>query len=180
MPPAREVTIDLDVIRAREGDQAAFARLYDAHAPRVHALCLRLSGDAGLAAVLLQDVFVRAWHGLGSFRGESSFATWLHRLAVNVVLQTIRSDQRRNRRVVPENELGAVAPDHSARRDQPELRLDLERAISELDPTLRQVFVLHDVEGFRHEEIASELGFPVGTSRSHLFRARRMLREALS
>lgn len=180
MPPAREVTIDLDVIRAREGDQAAFARLYDAHAPRVHALCLRLSADAGLAAVLLQDVFVRAWHGLGSFRGESSFATWLHRLALNVVLQTARGDQRRHRRVVPENELGSGSPDHLAPRDQPELRLDLERAISELEPTLRQVFVLHDVEGFRHEEIAATLCIPVGTSRSHLFRARRMLREALS
>ena len=179
-PPTREATIDRTVIRARDGDPEAFARLYDAHAPRIHALCLRLTGDGERASGLLQDVFVRAWQRLGSFRGDSAFGTWLHRLAVNVVFESARGEQRRHRRVISESTLAAALPDLPTLRDQPELRLDLDQAIAALQPTLREVFVLHDVEGFRHEEIATTLGIPVATSRSHLFRARRLLREALS
>ena len=178
--PISEVVIDTTVIRAREGDSEAFARLYDAHAPRIHAVCLRLSGDPGRAAELLQDVFVHAWQRLGSFRGESAFGTWLHRLAVNVVLQAARGDHRRARRVALGDDLAPNGIDGPARMVEPGLRMDLERAVAALPTTLREVFVLHDAEGFQHGEIARLLSMPIGTSRSHLFRARRMLREALS
>lgn len=177
---AREVVIDATVIRARDGDPDAFARLYDAHAPRIHAVCLRLSGDPARAGELLQDVFVRAWERLDSFRGESAFGTWLHRLAVNVVLQRARGDQRRTRRVALGDDLAPKGIDVPARVAEPGLRLDLEQAVAGLPAVLRQVFVLHDAEGFQHEEIATLLDIPIGTCRSHLFRARRLLREVLS
>jgi RNA polymerase sigma-70 factor (ECF subfamily) len=175
----REATIDSAVIRAQRGDGDAFATLYDAHAGRVHAICLRMSGDPVRAADLVQEVFIRAWQGLGTFRGEAAFGTWLHRLAVNVVLQLARGDTRRRRRVVVEGDLpepGLEAP--GADRDVA-LRLDLEDAVATLPHVLREVFVLHDVEGYRHEEIGALLDLPVGTCRSHLFRARRRLREML-
>lgn len=177
---APEVVIDATVIRARDGDPEAFGRLYDAHAPRIQAVCLRLSGDPARAADLLQDVFVRAWERLSSFRGESSFATWLHRLAVNVVLQAARGDHRRVRRVALGDDLSPSGIDGPARAVEPGLRLDLEQAVAALPAVPREVFVLHDVEGFQHDEIAALLDIPIGTSRSHLFRARRLLREALS
>ncbi len=177
---APEVVIDATVLRAREGDSTAFARLYDSHAPRVHAICLRLTGDPVQAGELLQDVFVRAWQRLGSFRGESAFGTWLHRLAVNVVLQGARGDSRRIRRVALGEDMVAAGIDGPARTIDPGLRLDLERAVASLPEVLRHVFVLHDIEGFQHDEIAAALGIPVGTCRSHLFRARRLLREVLS
>lgn len=180
VPLAREVVIDATVMRARDGDPDAFARLYDAHAPRIHAVCLRLSGDPARAGELLQDVFVRAWERLDSFRGESAFGTWLHRLAVNVVLQRARGDQRRQRRVALGDDLAPDGIDGAVRASEPGLRLDLEQAVASLPHTLREVFVLHDVEGFQHGEIASLLGMPIGTCRSHLFRARRLLREVLS
>lgn len=164
---------------ARAGDPDAFAALYDAHAGRVHALCLRLAGDPALAAELVQDVFVRTWEQLGSFRGDSSFTTWLHRLAVNVVWQHHRSGGRRRRRVAGEGDLPGVLPDAPARAPDPGLRLDLEHAIGALPDQARMVFVLHDVEGLSHEEVADRLGIAAGTSRAHLFRARRQLREIL-
>lgn len=176
----REVVIDATVLRAREGDSEAFARLYDTHAPRIHAVCLRLSGDPARAGELLQDVFVHAWQRLGTFRGESAFGTWLHRLAVNVVLQGARGEQRRTRRVALGDDLAPSGFDAPARNTEPGLRLDLEQAVAALPAILREVFVLHDVEGFQHGEIAALLSVPVGTCRSHLFRARRLLREALT
>jgi RNA polymerase sigma-70 factor (ECF subfamily) len=180
VPLAREVVIDATVMRARDGDPDAFARLYDSHAPRVHAICLRLSGDPARAGELLQDVFVRAWERLGSFRGESAFGTWLHRLTVNVVLQRARGDQRRVRRIALGDDLAPKGIDGPTRALEPGLRLDLEQAVAGLPEVLREVFVLHDVEGFQHGEIAALLNIPIGTSRSHLFRARRLLREVLS
>jgi RNA polymerase sigma-70 factor (ECF subfamily) len=177
---AREVVIDATVLRARDGDPDAFARLYDLHAPRVHAVCLRLCGDPTRAGELLQDVFVRAWERLDSFRGESAFGTWLHRLAVNVVLQRARGDHRRVRRVALGDDLAPSGVDGPTRTLEPGLRLDLEQAVAGLPEFLREVFVLHDVEGYQHGEIAAVLKIPIGTSRSHLFRARRLLREVLS
>ena len=177
---AREAVIDATVIRARDGDSDAFARLYDAHAGRIHAVCLRLSGDPARAGELLQDVFVHAWERLDSFRGESAFGTWLHRLAVNVVLQRARGDQRRTRRVALGDDMAPKGIDGPTRVAEPGLRLDLEQAIAGLPAVLRQVFVLHDAEGYQHGEIAALLDIPIGTSRSHLFRARRLLREVLS
>jgi RNA polymerase sigma-70 factor (ECF subfamily) len=170
-------TADLTAARAAAGDSDAFRTLYEAHVGRVHALCLRLTGDAAMAEELTQDVFVRAWERLGSFRGESAFGTWLHRLAVNVALMALRAGRRRERRLP----LWADPPEIAA----PPVRdsghaVDLERAIAALPPGCRAVFVLHDVEGWHHGEIAAQLDLAVGTCKAHLFRARRLLRERLS
>lgn len=176
----REEPIDLTVRRAQQGDPEAFGALYDAHASRIHAVCLRLSGDPTEAAELLQDVFVRAWERLATFRGDSQFGTWLHRLAVNVVFQRGRATRRRRQRVMVAADLPDDPPSSASRGDDPGVRLDLEDAVATLPEALRRVFVLHDVEGYQHAEIAEAMGMPVGTCRSHLFRARRMLRERLS
>lgn len=164
------------VHRAQAGDRSAFRRLYEEHVGRVYALCLRLTGDPEDAMERTQDVFVRAWDKLGSFRGEAAFATWLHRLAVNVVLTDRRSAGRRERRV---DAVAALGP-RSEPAPRAGLAVDLERAIAALPPGARSVFVLYDVEGYRHEEIAEMTGIAAGTSKAQLHRARRLLREALS
>ncbi|MBI4499930.1 MAG: RNA polymerase sigma factor [Gemmatimonadetes bacterium] len=163
---------------AQSGDQDAFERLYRENVGRIYALCLRLSGDAVHAQSLTQDVFVRAWEKLPSFRGESAFSSWLHRLAVNVVLSGRRVDVRRERRVTITDDLESV-PAAGTREAPAGLALDLERAIAGLPPGARAVFVLHDIEGYEHQEIAEMTGIATGTSKAHLFRARRLLREAL-
>lgn len=165
------------VRRAQEGDQSAFRELYQRQVGRVFALCLRLAADPVRAEELTQDVFVRAWERLGTFRGESAFSTWLHRLAVNTVLGERRSERRRLKRVfaTADPELGEV----SGRDPPPGLALDLDRAIARLPPGARLIFVLHDVEGYQHEEIARLVGVAPGTSKAQLHRARRLLREAL-
>ena len=174
---SRPVPLELARIRAAQaGDANAFRAVYEAHVGRVRALCLRLSGDAIRADELTQDVFVRVWERLTTFRGESAFGTWLHRLAVNEVLQTLRSAGRRERRVTIMSD-PPETPIHGGAG--PEATMDLEDAIAGLPEGCRTVFVLHDVEGMRHEEIASLTGTAVGTSKAHLFRARRLLRQAL-
>lgn len=169
--------LSLEVRRAQAGDPDAFGALYRAHAGRIYALCLRLEGDAARAEELVQDVFVRAWEQLGSFRHQSAFGTWLHRLAVNVVLGDRRSAFRREKRVMI-----AEAPETLERPGDtwdPARGMDLEAAIAELPPGARTVFVLHDIEGYQHGEIAAMTGIAEGTSKAQLFRARRLLREAL-
>jgi len=163
--------------RAQAGDESAFEALYREHAGRVYALCLRLSGNPVRASELTQDVFVRCWEQIGSFRGESAFGTWLHRLAVNVVWTANRGDRRREARVLPVEKPEVV----ETKRDTPPigLSLDLEQAIAALPEGAREVFVLFDIEGYRHEEIARMTGIAVGTSKAQLFRARRLLREKL-
>jgi RNA polymerase sigma-70 factor (ECF subfamily) len=163
--------------RAQQGDHDAFEQLYRLHAGRVYALCLRMAGDAVEARRLTQDVFVRAWERLSSFRGESAFSSWLHRLAVNVVLADRRAAGRRLRRVVTSSD--APAHDGATGGDWTPERLDLEEAIAALPPGARAVFVLYDIEGYGHEEIAAMTGIAVGTSKAQLHRARRLLREAL-
>jgi len=158
-------------------DEAAFEELYRQHVGRVYALCLRLAGNAAQAQELTQDVFVRAWEKLGSFRGESAFSSWLHRLAVNVVLQDRRATRRRENRVFPTDDLEAHEP--ASRGHNPGTAMDLEQAIAGLPDGARTIFVLHDIEGYRHEEIAEMTGLASGTSKAQLFRARRLLREAL-
>ena len=169
-----------DVIRrAQSGDVTAFDRLYHEHVGRVHALCLRMSGSRVEAERLTQDVFVRMWQQLPSFRGESAFTSWLHRLAVNAVLQDHRSNGRRAARIDAVEDL-AVLPDHRTEEADPEMRLDLERAIAALPYGARVVLVLHDIEGYSHEEIAESCGIAVGTAKAQLHRARRLLRERLT
>jgi RNA polymerase sigma-70 factor (ECF subfamily) len=163
---------------AQSGDLAAFERLYRDNERRVFALCLRLSSDPSLAEELTQEVFVRAWRKLGTFRGESAFSSWLYPLTVNVALSERRSRLRRLMRVVPAEDVSAL--ERPQRPPAPETGFDLERAMAALPPGARAVFVLHDVEGRTHEEIAAMLGLAPGTSKAQLHRARRLLREALA
>ncbi len=181
IPPC-EVPIDPLVQAAQQGDDAAFAALYDAHAGRIFALCLRLSADPVLAGELVQDVFVRLWEHLGSYRGESAFGTWLHRVAVNTVLAHGRAGRRRRLRVAIAADfsgVGLVELDALAPSPDLALRMDLEHAVGRLPAGARAVFVLHDVEGYPHAEIGTMLGIAEGTSKAHLFRARRLLRGML-
>lgn len=165
------------VQRAQDGDVAAFEQLYRAHTGRIYALCLRMAGNGREAEELTQDVFVRAWEKLAQFRGDSAFGSWLHRLAVNVVLGTWRSRGRRRQRIVAMDEVGHLDDPHH--EPQPRLLIDLERAIAGLPAGARTIFVLHDIEGYRHREIAATTGLAIGTSKAQLHRARRLLREAL-
>lgn len=168
----------LDLVRrAQDGDEGAFERLYREHAGRIFALCLRMLGDRTYAEELVQDVFVQAWRRLRTFEGRSAFSTWLHRLAVNVVVMERRAAGRRERHLAPAGDDDVL---QSAGRDPPTgLRLDLEGAIAALPDRAREVFVLYDVEGYSHDEIAEALGIAAGTSKAQLFRARRLLREHL-
>jgi RNA polymerase sigma-70 factor (ECF subfamily) len=162
---------------AQNGDLVAFEELYRDNVGRVHAVCMRMAGDVALAEELTQDVFVRAWQKLSSFRGDSAFSTWLHPLAINVALSERRSRRRRLARVMPTDDLTPF--DRPGRPAGPEAGLDLERALDVLPDGARSVFVLHDVEGYKHEEIGELIGVATGTSKAQLHRARRLLREAL-
>ena len=164
-----------DVTLATQGDQSAFERLYRAHVRRIYGLTARMAGPRQ-ADELTQDIFVRAWQKLHTFRGESSFATWLHRLAVNVVLEDRRGQARQAWRTVEDEDaidLAAVAPRDTA------LAMDFEAAVATLPDGARQVFVLHDVEGYKHHEIGTVMGIAEGTSKGQLHRARMMLRRYL-
>jgi RNA polymerase sigma-70 factor, ECF subfamily len=164
--------------RAQSGDVDAFEQLYREHSPRIYALCLRLkAGDKLDATELLQDVFVKAWRRLDTFRGECAFASWLHRLAVNTMLESARSDGRRTARVLPMEDTSRLAG--AARPSGIELKMDMENAIASLPKGARLAFVLHDVEGYQHQEIAEQLSVTVGTVKAQLHRARRLLRERL-
>lgn len=170
-----------DVARAASGDRRAFERLYRAHADRVFTLCTRMVGDRQKAEELTQDVFVRVWDKLGQFRGDSAFGTWLHRMAVNVVLNDRQSEKRRRDKY----DDGIEDPDVLSYGDVrplpvPGLSIDLESAIATLPPGARKVFVLHDVEGYTHEEIGAMLGVTSGGCKAQLHRARMLLREALN
>lgn len=165
-----------DVARAVSGDADAFERLYRRHVARVHALArwLVVPGDVDDA---VQEVFIRVWEKLGTFAGQSAFGTWLHRVAVNVMLRR-RQNHGRDRARLSDDEFALDAVPTQAR--QPELRLAIERAVDGLPPGAREVFVLHDMEGYKHDEIAELLGVDPGTSRSQLHRARMLLRRVLA
>lgn len=166
------------VRRAQAGDVDAFELLYREHSPRIYALCLRLkAGDTSDATELLQDVFIKAWRRLDTFRGDSAFASWLHRLAVNTMLENSRSDQRRTARVLPMEDTSRLAG--AARSSGVESRMDMESAMASLPKGARLAFVLHDIEGYQHQEIAEQLSVTVGTVKAQLHRARRLLRERL-
>lgn len=165
-----------DAAQAAQGDTDAFERLYRRHAARIHSLSRRMIGDDE-ADDATQDVFVRAWRKLGQFRGDSAFGTWLYRLAVNVILG------RRQAAGMYRQRYGAGDPletDRATPRPKHELRMDVEEAIQRLPRGAREVFVLHDVEGYTHEEIGALLEVTPGTSKSQLHRARMTMRQYLS
>lgn len=165
----------LDVRRAASGDQQAFERLYRRHVARIHTMVRRMAGPDA-ADDLTQDVFIRAWDKLPTFRGESAFGTWLYRLAVNVVLSRRRSDRSELTWILDDQ----IALDDAAQPPrQHAARLDLDAAIARLPDGARKVFVLHDIEGWTHEEIAAQMGLVPGTSKSQLSRARAALRRLL-
>jgi RNA polymerase sigma-70 factor (ECF subfamily) len=166
------------VRQAQAGDLVAFERLYRDNERKVFGLCFRLSSDPALAEELTQEVFVRAWRKLSSFRGESAFSSWLYPLTVNVALSERRSRRRRDARIVATEDPASM--ERAPRSPAPEAGFDLEKAMAALPPGARAVFVLHDVEGRTHEEIAKLLGLAPGTSKAQLHRARRLLREALA
>jgi RNA polymerase sigma-70 factor (ECF subfamily) len=165
--------------RARAGDHAAFEELYRTHSPKVFALCVRLSGgDRVAATALLQDTFIAAWRGLPSFRGDAPVSSWLHRLAVNAMLQGARSDKRRSARVLFMEDPGIAGGE--SRADRPDIAMDLEDAIARLPAGARTAFVLHDIEGYQHNEIAEQLGVAVGTVKAQVHRARGLLMKSLN
>ena len=168
-----------DLIRkAQNGNQEAFEWLYQRHVKRIYALCLRMVSDPQRAEELTQDVFVRLWKSLGSFRHESAFTTWMHRLAVNVVVSDMRSTKRRDSRVIHTDTLEDF--EREVKEAMPETRMDLEKAIAGLPEGAKEMLVLHDIEGYRYREIAEMLGVAEGTVKSQISRARRLLREVLS
>lgn len=165
------------VRRAQDRDMRAFEELYHANVPRVYAVCLRMTASATRAEELTQKTFLTIWEKLPLFRGESAFTSWLHRVAVNTVLADLRAEHRRTQRVFATEDPAVFETPSSP--PPAGTRLDLEQAIAALPPQARAVFVLHDVEGWQHDEIAEQLGVTVGTTKAQLHRARKLLQEAL-
>ncbi|HSN18813.1 MAG TPA: sigma-70 family RNA polymerase sigma factor [Gammaproteobacteria bacterium] len=182
LPELRQVPTASDddaslAARARQGDTRAFEQLYRRYVARVNAVCLRLAGNRALAEECVQDAFVKAWQSLDGFRGDASFGTWVHRIAVNTVLERHRTQLRQAAWVTSgDDELMESVAGADA---EPGHGMDLEQCIAELPPAARMVFVLFDVEGHSHEEIAVMTGLAVGTSKAHLHRARQLLRARL-
>jgi RNA polymerase sigma-70 factor (ECF subfamily) len=180
MTSATDANDEADLLqRARARDRQAFAALYRRHVGRVHALCRRMAGDVPLAEELTQTVFIKLWQKLDRFRGESTFGSWLHRLTVNTVLTEFRTTRRREARVFGTDDPAAFETPAISASSRPGLRLDLEQAIAALPPRARLVFVLYDIEGYTHEEIAALLDLETGTTKAQLHRARQLLQENL-
>ncbi len=177
--PSAEASEDAALVRrAAAADIAAFEQLYRRHHARMHGVIARLVGQAGARAEdLVQEAFVRAWQALPAFRFESAVSTWLHRLAVNTALMELRS--RRGRPGMDDDEDALESLPTADTAGNAMLGRDLERAVATLPPRARAVLVLHDVEGWKHEEIAAELGMAVGSSKAQLHRARHLLRERI-
>ena len=170
--------------RAKQGDAEAFETLYDLHRRRVYSLCLRMTANTAEAEDLTQEAFLQLFRKIGTFRGESAFSTWLHRMAVNVVLMRLRKkglalvpleDTVETEEEGPKKELGAPDAVLAGSVD----RMELQRAVEALPPGYRSIFVLHDVEGYEHNEIANLVGCSIGNSKSQLHKARMKLRELL-
>jgi RNA polymerase sigma-70 factor (ECF subfamily) len=159
----------------RQGDPAAMRLLYDKHASRVYAVTRRLINDEALAEDCAQETWMRALRALDTFRGTSAFSTWLHRIAINTALAVRRSARRRDEREIPLE--GTQTPPFQV--GSPLLGIQLERAMRTLPDRMRQILVLHDIEGFTHQQIGEMLGIESGTSKSQLFRARSKMREQL-
>jgi len=166
------------IARAQQGDREAARSLYDAHARRVHRLVFRLCGDEEMARDFTQDTFIRVFDKLSTFRGDSAFATWVHRIAVTVTLNGLRKE-RRLRRGADDLDVANDLPAPADNVD-PDLRTRLRAAIEGLPPGARASVILHDIEGYTHAEIGKMLGIAEGTSKARLFDARHKLRKALS
>jgi RNA polymerase sigma-70 factor (ECF subfamily) len=176
---------DDTLVRAQGGDHHAFAQLYSLHKRRIYSLCLRMVGNTAEAEDLTQEAFLQLHRKIATFRGDSAFSTWLHRLAINVVLMHLR---RKGLAVISLDEAMDPAPEEGPGRSfgSPDLnltgaidRLALERAVGDLPAGYRLIFVLHDIEGYEHNEIASMLDCSIGNSKSQLHKARLKLRDAL-
>ena len=167
--------------RSAQGDMTAFQELYERHNRRVYSLCLRMTSNPTEAEDLAQEVFIQLFRKIGSFRGESAFTTWLHRLTVNQVLMHFRKRSVRDEKTTEEGETPdqAVLGTENPGRMHVVDRIALDNAIAQLPNGYRTVFVLHDVEGYEHEEIGRMLGCAVGTSKSQLHKARMKLRGLL-
>ena len=170
--------------RAKQGDAEAFEALYDLHKRRVYSLCLRMTANTAEAEDLTQEAFLQLFRKIATFRGESAFSTWLHRMAVNVVLMRLRKkglplvpldDTVESEEESPKKELGAQDSVLAGSVD----RMELQRAVEALPPGYRSIFVLHDVEGYEHNEIADLVGCSIGNSKSQLHKARMKLRDLL-
>ena len=170
--------------RAKQGDAAAFEALYHLHKRRVYSLCLRMTANTAAAEDLTQEAFLQLFRKIGTFRGESAFSTWLHRMAVNVVLMQLRKkglpvvsleETMESEEEAPRKEPGAEDVNLAGSID----RLRLEHAIGSLPPGYRMIFLLHDVEGYEHNEIAGMVGCSIGNSKSQLHKARMKLRDLL-
>ena len=183
--PKQAKAIETEAIeRAKQGDEAAFETLYNLHKRRVYSLCLRMVSNPAQAEDLAQEAFLQLFRKIGTFRGESAFSTWLHRMTVNVVLMNLRrkglplvslEETLETDEETPRKELGAADLKLAGSID----RLQLQRAIEKLPPGYKTIFVLHDVEGFEHNEIAEMVGCSIGNSKSQLHKARLKLRDAL-
>jgi RNA polymerase sigma-70 factor (ECF subfamily) len=170
--------------RARQGDAQAFQALYDKHRRRVYSLCLRMTANTAEAEDLTQEAFLQLYRKIGTFRGESAFSTWLHRLSVNVVLMQLRKkslpvvsleETTQGEEDTPKKDFGAEDLALAGSID----RLQLQKAVDDLPPGYRTIFVLHDVEGYEHNEIATIVGCSIGNSKSQLHKARMKLRDLL-
>ena len=166
------------IARVRKGDPAAERQLYEAHVDQTYRLAYRFTGDDELARDMTQETFIRAFDRIGQFRGEAAFGTWLRSIATSVIYNGLRKVKRFRQREFDLDEVQAVGS--SRVEAEPDLKDKLRRAIDDLPHKYRMVFVMHDVEGYTHEEISSALGTQVGTSKAQLSRARARLRESLS
>lgn len=173
------------IVRAQQGDGQCFESLYGLHKRRVYSLCLRMTGNTAEAEDLTQEAFLQLYRKIATFRGESAFSTWLHRLAVNVVLMHLRKKGlpevslqetlEPTEEDGPKKDFGALDPKLAGSID----RVNLERAVESLPPGYRIIFVLHDIEGYEHNEIAEMMGCSIGNSKSQLHKARMKLRDLL-
>lgn len=178
-PTIVDTTDDLELCRlASEGNLPAFEMIYQRYHRRTYSLCLRMTSSQTEAEDLTQEVFIQLFRKIGSFRGDSAFSTWLHRLTVNQVLMHFRRRSVKNERTTDDGEIPERSVPGSANPGRMQVvdRIALKNAISELPNGYKNVFVLHDVEGFEHEEVARQLGISVGTSKSQLHKARLKLR----
>jgi RNA polymerase sigma-70 factor (ECF subfamily) len=173
MPPTDQITIR----RAVNGDESALRAIWTQHAPRIDALVRRLVGDPDQAADVAQEVWIQIFRALPGYRGDSQFSTWAHRIAVNRTLNALRS-LRRVSKIEVDIEDDSFSVEHDGDRSM--LAQTIDEAVRKLSPGARHVFVLHDVEGYTHEEIATELGITSGGSKSQLFKARAKLRRLLA